>query len=263
MKICIDAGHGKYTPGKRCLASIDSSETREWVLNSRIANYVCNHLIENGQEVLRADDITGEVDVSLSQRTTKSNNWGAEILVSIHHDAGAGGTSAGGATVFTYNGNHSVVSDILQKNVYNHFVNEVGKFGNRSNPLQSKNLHMVRESNCPAILIECGFMDSIVDTPMILTENFAKKAALGIAKGILDTIGVEFQEKGEDEDMDINKEVFELEGTGDNPSSWAKDATEWAKTSGIFNGDGKGNYGWGKAITREQLAAILYSQRNK
>jgi len=51
--------------------------------------------------------------------------------------------------------------------------------------------------------------------------------------------------------------------TGDNPSSWAKDATEWAKSVGLFSGDGQGNYAWGSPITREQAAIVFYNWSKK
>ena len=47
-------------------------------------------------------------------------------------------------------------------------------------------------------------------------------------------------------------------GAGDNPSAWAKTATEYCKRKGIFAGDGAGNFDWKKPITREQVAAVLY-----
>ena len=40
FKIAITAGHYRYTAGKRCKKSIDPNETREWVLNARIAEKV-------------------------------------------------------------------------------------------------------------------------------------------------------------------------------------------------------------------------------
>ena len=47
-------------------------------------------------------------------------------------------------------------------------------------------------------------------------------------------------------------------GTGDNPSAWAREATDWAKREGLFGGDGSGNYDWQQPITREAMAAVLY-----
>lgn len=40
FKLALDAGHGLYTAGKRCLKSLDPNETREWVLNNRICNKI-------------------------------------------------------------------------------------------------------------------------------------------------------------------------------------------------------------------------------
>ena len=54
------------------------------------------------------------------------------------------------------------------------------------------------------------------------------------------------------------EELMAVAGTGDKPSDWAKEATDWAKENGIFNGDGAGNFGWQQPITREAVAVILY-----
>lgn len=61
------------------------------------------------------------------------------------------------------------------------------------------------------------------------------------------------------EELEMTKEeLLSVQGTGDKPSEWAAEATEWAKRVGIFNGDGAGNYGWQQPITREAVAVILY-----
>lgn len=61
------------------------------------------------------------------------------------------------------------------------------------------------------------------------------------------------------EELEMTKEeLLSVQGTGDKPSKWAAEATEWAKRVGIFNGDGAGNYGWQQPITREAVAVILY-----
>ena len=66
-----------------------------------------------------------------------------------------------------------------------------------------------------------------------------------------------FQKKLKGE-LDVTKEeLLSTAGTGDRPSAWAKDATDWAKENGVFLGDGEGNYGWQQPITREALAQVL------
>ena len=63
-------------------------------------------------------------------------------------------------------------------------------------------------------------------------------------------------QKEDDVDMTL-EELMSVDGTGDHPDSWAKPYTDWSKEKGIFNGDGQGNYGWQKPISREAVAIIL------
>lgn len=187
-KIAIDAGHGLYTEGKRCLKSLDPNETREWTLNQRVANHVVSLLEKSGHQVKRLDDIIGKTDVPLTTRTNTANNWGADYCVSIHHNSGINGGSGGGAIVITYT-NVGVTTKKLQSEIYNSVIEKTGLKGNRAEPLTTMNLHMCRETKMPAVLIECGFMDSSTDVPIILSDDFAYKCAVGIAKGIVAVAG--------------------------------------------------------------------------
>lgn len=194
FKIALDAGHGRYTSGKRCLKAIDPNETREWVLNSRICDKIETLLKQyEGYEVLRVDDVTGETDVALKTRTDTANNWKADFYLSVHHNAGINGGSGGGPEVYVYTSPSAKTLE-YQKVVHDCFIAQTGKFGNRSNALPRKNLHVCRETAMPAVLIECGFMDSKTDTPMILTESFADKAAQGLTDAIAKIGGLKKKE---------------------------------------------------------------------
>ena len=163
FKLSITAGHYKNTPGKRCLKSLDPNETREWTLNSRIAERV-EALLKayDGIEILRTDDRTGKTDVSLQARTNKANNFGADFYLSIHHNAGVNGGKGGGIVAYVYT-SPDAESLAWQKDLYNALVAKTGLKGNRSTPLAKKNLHEVRESKMPAVLLELGFMDSATE----------------------------------------------------------------------------------------------------
>lgn len=187
-KIAIDAGHGLYTAGKRCLKSLDLNETREWVLNNRVANALGEYLKSAGHSILRVDDTDGSTDVSLANRVKKANNWGADAYVSIHHNAGVGGGSGGGTVVYVGTGNQPK-STVLQNAVYKHAVAEANLKGNRSDGTLAANFYVVMNTNMPAILVECGFMDSSTDIKYILDANWSKKMGLGIAKGVCEIYG--------------------------------------------------------------------------
>lgn len=188
-KIVLGAGHGIDTAGKRCLKSIDRNETREWILNDRIVDKVESKLANYDVEVLRVDDTTGAKDVSLSDRVKKANNWKADLYCSFHHNAGINGGSGGGLTVITYDNRDSLVK--LRDNLYSHLINAGGIKGNRATPKYAdKNLYVLKNTNMSAVLVEHGFMDSTVDTPIILTEEYAEKMANGWIKFFEDYLGI-------------------------------------------------------------------------
>ena len=190
IKVAFDAGHSMVTPGKRFLKSLDPKETREWFVNQRIVRYIEEYLSEyEDVEILRTDDITGRKDVPLTQRTDMANAWGADLLISNHHNAGVRGGSGGGIVIYRYP-NSTLFTKEMQKGLYDKLIAYTGLKGNRYNPLGEANFHMVRESNMPAILIENGFMDSRTDVPIILTEEFAKQSAMAQTEFIVELFGL-------------------------------------------------------------------------
>lgn len=190
MLICIDAGHGKYTAGKRCMKTIDPNETREWVLNSRIADKLQTMLAGYDCITIRVDDVTGETDVSLDSRCSQANKAKADVYVSIHHNAGINGGSGGGIVVYIHP-NHQAQSEVVQEAAYRHLIAQTGLKGNRANPIAEANHQVTRETTMPAILCECGFMDSTVDTPIILTEEFSRQCAQGLCDALVEVYSLQ------------------------------------------------------------------------
>ena len=143
------------------------------MLNDRICDKIEQKLkAYDGYELLRTDDTTGATDVSLEQRVSKANAWGADFYLSIHHNAGINGGSGGGIVAYVYPG---VGAETLawQKALYNAVVSKTGLRGNRAVPLATADFFEVRMTKASAVLLECGFMDSQSDVPQILTEGFA------------------------------------------------------------------------------------------
>lgn len=181
FKIAIDAGHGLYTAGKRCLASLDSSETREWTLNSRIAEKLQNLLSNYDVEIIRVDDTTGATDVTLADRCAKANLSNVDLYLSIHHNAGANGTESGGLEVYRHSScTENGETGLWQTAIYDSLINAGVPQGNRANPKKTADFQVLRNTKMSAILCEMGFMDSSVDTSVILTDKFANKAAQGL-----------------------------------------------------------------------------------
>ena len=176
MIVCIDCGHGLSTKGKQCLDG-----TKEWTLNSRIGKIVELALTERGITVVRSDDRTGKTDVPLSTRVKKANEI-SDYFISIHHNAGIRGGHGGGIVVYWYSSKPE--RERQAHALYKRAIDNTYLKGNRSNPVVKKSFYVLRKTKCPALLIECGFMDSVRDLPIIKTDEFA----LGIAQAITEFV---------------------------------------------------------------------------
>lgn len=177
INIYLDAGHGKNTSGKRCMKKLDPKETREWFLNDRIMDKVQKKLTTYECTVIRTDDTTGKTDVSLKNRVTKSNKGKADVFISMHHNAGLNGRKGGGTVVYYYGGSERKEQ---AKDLYNAIVNETKLVGNRASKVIKNGFYVIKYTDCPAFLVENGFMDSPTDVPIILTEEHAEKTAVGV-----------------------------------------------------------------------------------
>lgn len=177
FKLALNAGHGLYTYGKRCMKKLDKNETREWSLNSRICSIIEQRLKEYSNiEVLRLDDESGKKDISLVNRVKNANNFKADFYLSIHHNAGINGGTGGGIETYIYN-KASKKSREWQNDLYKNLIECTNLVGNRCDGTKMANFYECRKSKMPCVLVECGFMDSKTDVPIILTAEFATKVA--------------------------------------------------------------------------------------
>lgn len=193
FKIAYCAGHYINTPGKRCLKSLDPNETREWVLNDRVADHFTRAALEyEGVELLRTDDPTGKTGISIPSRTAKANKWGANLYVDMHHNAGINGGSGGGVVAFCYPG--SSQGKKYRDAIYLAVIEAGGLKGNRSQPLQEKKFDSLSLADAPAVLMEYGFMDSRTDLPVILDEAYSKLVAYATMEGIAKVAGLKKKE---------------------------------------------------------------------
>lgn len=189
-KIALTAGHYKHTAGKRIPKKLDKNETREWVLNDRICDKIEKKLkVYEGYELLRTDDTSGEKAISVEERAAAANKFGAEVYISVHHNAGIDGGKGGGIVAYTYT-KIDKETEAWQKELYNSLIKHTGLKGNRAQPLAHADLAECRLTAMPAILLECGFLDSATDSKIILTEEYAEKCAEAIVEVLVKKLGL-------------------------------------------------------------------------
>ena len=241
FKLALNAGHGINTAGKRCMKKLDPNETREWTLNSRICEKIEMKLkAYQGYNLIRLDDVAGKKDIALKTRTDNANNFKADFYLSIHHNAGVKGGSGGGIATYVYT-NASKKALEWQDELYEALIKHTNLKGNRSDGTCKANFHECRESKMPCVLIECGFMDSKTDVPIILTDEFADQVAEACVEVIVKRANLKKKTIKTEAPKKENK-VLE----------WQKAAIKDGFKFGKYGADGK----WGTECERVAQKAI-------
>lgn len=170
MKILIDNGHGKETPGKRS----PDERLKEYAYTREIADRVVDRLQNEGIDAVRI--VTEENDVTLSERVRRVNAFGKDtILISIHCNAmgsGADWMPARGWSVFV-GGNASMNSKLLARQLAQTAISKNVKV-RRPSPQDlywTANLYICQRTNCPAVLVENFFQDNREDVDFLLSEE--------------------------------------------------------------------------------------------
>lgn len=189
FKIAVDAGHCLKTAGKRLHKKLDATETREWTINDRVARHFAEAAKQyEGVELLRVDDTSGQKKISLANRCKAANNWGADMYISMHHNAGVKLGSGGGIVAYSYkNGTKGAE---YRDEIYKACIAAGGLVGNRAEPVQAYGFYVLKHTNAPAVLMEYGFMDSTTDAPVILSDSYSKLMGYSTMEGIAKAAGL-------------------------------------------------------------------------
>ena len=204
FKLAYGAGHNDKT-ANGIPTGLHKPFMNEWRLNDRVARYFAEAAARyEDVELLRVDDPMGQEPVSLYGRSSKANDWGANFFLSIHHDAGINGGKGGGMTVYCNPG--SKKGKEYQKSIYS-TCKKAGALKGRSSPMLERGFIVLQTTKMPAVLVECGFMDSTTDVPVILTEEYARAMAYAMMEGIAATAGLKLKPEADPE----NKKIYRVQ----------------------------------------------------
>ena len=186
MKVFLGVGHGGSDPGAV------ANNTKEKDLNLSIALSCRDELVRHGVSVKISR--TKDENDPLSEEIKECNAYAPDLAVDIHNNAGGGD----GAEVFySHLGGKG-------KTLAENILAEIVKLGQNSRGIktrvnsQGKDYYaFIRNTTCPAVIVECAFVDNASDLEILATEGKRKEMGVAIAKGILKALGVAYQsEKG-------------------------------------------------------------------
>ena len=163
--VFIDPGHGGNDKGTES----KTSNRYEKDLNLQIAKKLANKLSKQ-KDIQVVVSRTDDTYISLKDRAILANNSSADVLVSIHLNAEKNGNTATDG------------SKELAQTVQSTIVSYVKV---RDRGIVENNFEVLRESNMPAILIECGFLTTPSEEQKIINEKYQDQLAEGIVQGVL------------------------------------------------------------------------------
>lgn len=191
LRILLDNGHGKETPGKRSPVWADGAQLFEHELNRDIVQRIARMLAHRG---VTFDIIVHEhSDVPLYQRANRANHIcnvnGAKncLLVSVHANAG-GGT---GWEVWTSRG--QTWADDYAEIFFKHAAQAFPEFPMRADNTdgdsdKEADFAILKKTSCPAVLTENFFMDTERDCRLLLSEEGRRRIAQMHVEAILECI---------------------------------------------------------------------------
>jgi len=200
MRIYLDAGHGKDTAGKR---SFDESFL-EYEFNRDVVKRMKEILARHDVEVVWA--ATTDVDIPLSERCRISNDTKVDIFVSIHANAfGEDWNSANGWEIYFCKGSEK--GEKLANSIHSASLS----LGLKDRGVKANtDFTVLKNTKAPAVLIEHFFYTNKSELAKCNTEEYRQKFAVSDSKGILDYLGVKYQE-GEKVDETDYKKLYEVE----------------------------------------------------
>lgn len=177
-KVYIGVGHGGSDPGAvKYLVEKD--------INLKMALACRDYLVKNGVQVKISRET--DKDSSINQKVSEANAWGADLALDVHNNAGGGD----GAEVL-----HSIsygTGAVLAKNILAE-LEAIGQNSRgtkiRKNSSGKDYFGFIRQTNMPAVITECVFVDNIKDAAQADTDAECKAFGEAIAKGVLKTLGV-------------------------------------------------------------------------
>jgi len=250
-KIFIDPGHGGHDPGAV------ANGMREADIVLEIGLYL--------NEILKASGLdtrmSRESNISPQQRWQIANQWGADMLVSIHVNAGSGtGVETLIPTASPNNPRRDLASN---RRLAEQMSFDIGqRFGmrlRRANGvmLETETRHpfvgVLRNSNMLAVLPEIAFIDSPPQNPDVnVLRNMRREVAETLAGTILSWYNIPMRTA--------------LQPTPEHPfidvprDHWSTESLRELHTRGIINGSAPGILGgFGQPMPTERVAAMMWN----
>lgn len=184
--IMLDPGHGGSDPGASC--AVYSSSWNEAKINLSIANKIKEQLEAEGATVImtRSDDSFR----SLTSRNAMVRTRLPDLFISIHCDSSSS-SSAYGTTAYYYRAYSQPLAKAIHNEIVKAYNNSIYSGMGYSKIDRGTNFYafrVTRVEECPAVLIEYGFVSNTTECQSLINAANREKLAKATVRGILNYI---------------------------------------------------------------------------
>lgn len=173
LKIAIEVGHGGSGTGAIGLSGLVEKDIN-LDLSFRLGE-LCETM---GAEVVQVRD--RDIDMTLIEKRDIAIRSGADMLISIHANAGGRGyLSVAGTSTYWHNPFWAPLAQTIYDRLLETGLEEFGVVG-------AFNYTVTRASQLPAVLVEQAFMTHAEDEEKLADPDFRQQMAVKIVEGIID-----------------------------------------------------------------------------
>ncbi len=184
--VVIDAGHGGVDPGKVAInralekdINLSIAQKLKVMLQEEKITVIMTRNEDNG---LYDEGDRNKKIADMKKRCAIVNEANPDLLVSIHQNSYQS-ESVKGSQVFYYEKSEDGkrLGEILQ----NSLIKQVDQSNNRT-AKSNNNYYMLLHVQCPAVIVECGFLSNWREAEKLKTDEYQEKIAQALKKGILE-----------------------------------------------------------------------------
>ncbi len=184
--VIIDAGHGGFDGG-----AVGVSGVLEKDINLSIARQLCSLFEFSGYEAVmtRTDDSllcdedlqTGKKISDLKNRVKIAEEYDNPLFISIHQNKFPLEKYKGLQVWYSKNSDESgTLAEIIQNRTVTYLQNN----NNRKVKQAGRNIFVLHKLQCPAVLVECGFLSNSNEEKLLCDKDYQKKIAFVIFSSV-------------------------------------------------------------------------------
>ncbi len=192
--VILDAGHGGADGGCVSYNGVPEKNINLDImlrLKCMLEAYGYEVIVTRDKDVSIHDEgVTGlgaQKKSDMKNRLDIMNSRENAIVISIHQNQFTDPKYSGAQMFYSAT---NPESERLASAMQQAFVNELQPDNKRETKLSGKELYLIYFAKAPSVMIECGFLSNPQEADLLQTEDYRKKVAFTIFKGINEYCGV-------------------------------------------------------------------------